>query len=334
MKRRRFKRLNILLSCLSVVLILSVFSFSVLADYDDRSPTSGISYYTPSVYNDTWTRALNAARSDWNNPYCGVLVASTTDTTGSTLYVTSSTDSWGGRVITDMSGPSYKFTIMINSYQIYLNATNLSNFIRSVAVHEIGHVLGLADNPNTARASIMKYSRDRNTLYTAQSYDRERVNAIYADYNNYPTVLYKAHVQDYGWQPYFCNGGTAGTEGESKRLEGISIILQNLDGNIEYRSHVQDYGWLPWITGGATSGTIGESRRLEAIGIKLSGQVASQYDIYYRVHVQNFGWLDWAMNGQSAGTVGYSYRMEAIQIVLVQKGGAAPGATTRAFVQA
>lgn len=41
--------------------------------------------------------------------------------------------------------------------------------------------------------------------------------------------------------------------------------------------------------------------------------------------------MNWAKNGESAGTQSYAYRAEAIQIVLVRKGGAAPGATTRAF---
>ncbi|MDD4096940.1 MAG: hypothetical protein PHP22_11955 [Oscillospiraceae bacterium] len=45
------------------------------------------------------------------------------------------------------------------------------------------------------------------------------------------------------------------------------------------------------------------------------------------------GWLDWAKNGESAGTAGFSYRLEAIKIVLVPKGGAAPGPTARPFVQ-
>jgi len=60
--------------------------------------------------------------------------------------------------------------------------------------------------------------------------------------------------------------------------------------------------------------------------------MAEHYDIYYRVHSQNYGWLGWAKNGESAGTAGHSYRLEAIEIVLVEKGGEAPGSTTRSFV--
>ena len=81
------------------------------------------------------------------------------------------------------------------------------------------------------------------------------------------------------------------------------------------------------------SGTEGRSLRLEAIKIRLTGETAEKYDIYYRVHAQNNGWLDWASNGKAAGTEGYGYRLEAIEILLVEKGGAAPGPTTKPFVK-
>ena len=38
-----------------------------------------------------------------------------------------------------------------------------------------------------------------------------------------------------------------------------------------------------------TSGTSGQSKRLEAIRIKLTDELAENYDIYYRVHAQEFG---------------------------------------------
>ena len=79
------------------------------------------------------------------------------------------------------------------------------------------------------------------------------------------------------------------------------------------------------------SGTSGQSKRLEAIQIKLTGQVANEYDVYYRVHCQNFGWLGWAKNGESSGSEGYSRRLEAIQICLVPKGQNAPGSTNNRF---
>ena len=59
--------------------------------------------------------------------------------------------------------------------------------------------------------------------------------------------------------------------------------------------------------------------------------MADKYDIYYRVHAQTFGWLGWAKNGAKAGTAGYSKRLEGIEIVLVEKGGKAPGSTSGAY---
>ena len=150
---------------------------------------------------------------------------------------------------------------------------------------------------------------------------------------NAQAVLYKTHIQDIGWQPYYSNGESAGTSGHSKRMESIQIKLQNIDGGIEYSSHVQDIGWMNYVANDAMSGTSAQSKRLEAIKIRLTGSAANAYDVYYCVHAQDTGWLDWAKNGAEAGTAGFSYRLEAIKIVLVPKGGAAPGPTARPFVQ-
>ena len=148
------------------------------------------------------------------------------------------------------------------------------------------------------------------------------------------SVKYQTHVQNVGWQGWKSNGEVAGTSGQSLRLEGMYIDIEGADNAIEYRTHVQDIGWQGWVRDGEMTGTSGRSLRLEAIEIRLKGDMAANHDIYYRVHAQNIGWMDWAKNGKSAGTAGLSYRLEAIQIVIVQKGGTAPGATTRPFVSA
>jgi len=146
-----------------------------------------------------------------------------------------------------------------------------------------------------------------------------------------PTIRYQTHVQNVGWQGWKQNGESAGTSGQSLRLEGMYIDIDGADNAIEYRTHVQNIGWQGWVNEGDMSGTSGQSLRLEAIEIRLKGDMATQYDVYYRVHAQNFGWMGWAKNGQSAGTAGYSYRLEAIQIQLVAKNGAAPGSTATPF---
>ncbi len=140
------------------------------------------------------------------------------------------------------------------------------------------------------------------------------------------SLLYRTHVQTYGWQKYVSAGRMSGTSGKSKRLEGINIRLTNApcSGTIQYRTHVQRLGWQGWRSNGAMAGTSGRRLRLEAIEIRLVGELANRYDIYYRVHCQRFGWMGWAKNGARSGSAGYARRLEGIQIVLVRRGSKGP----------
>lgn len=150
-----------------------------------------------------------------------------------------------------------------------------------------------------------------------------------------PSVEYRTHVQDFGWQATKADGETAGTSGVSKRLEAIEIKLADNEpytGSIEYRTHVQDIGWQGYVKDGAMAGTSKQSKRLEAIQIRLTGDIAKYYHVYYRVHAQDYGWLDWACDDQVAGTYGLSKRLEAIEIKLVRDGDPAPGSTNKPYV--
>lgn len=119
-------------------------------------------------------------------------------------------------------------------------------------------------------------------------------------------VEYEAHVQNVGWQGVKHDGETAGTVGESKRLEALRI---NCPG-VKFKGHVQNIGWTNERVSGEIIGTAGEDLRLEAVQIFKEG-------IKYRVHIQNKGWTEWKSSGEVAGTVGESLRIEAIEIKLV-----------------
>ena len=140
-----------------------------------------------------------------------------------------------------------------------------------------------------------------------------------------PSVEYRTHVQTIGWQDYVKDGAMAGTEGKSKRLEGIKIKVSGVEGlGVEYRTHVQSIGWQEYVADDAMAGTEKQSKRLEAIQVRLTGEAAENYDIYYCVHVQTYGWLNWAKNDEIAGTAGYGKRLEGICIKIQKKGEAAP----------
>ncbi|MCH4184869.1 MAG: N-acetylmuramoyl-L-alanine amidase [Eggerthellaceae bacterium] len=152
------------------------------------------------------------------------------------------------------------------------------------------------------------------------------------DHPSYGTSLtYQAHCSNLGWQADASNGEVAGTTGQDRPMEAFLAQIQGstYSGSIDYDAHCANLGWQGWVSDGAVAGTTGQSRQMEAIKIKLSGDLANNYDIYYRVHSAEVGWLDWAENGEMAGTSGYGYAMQAVQICLVKKGAAAPGSTAQ-----
>jgi uncharacterized protein YjdB len=132
-------------------------------------------------------------------------------------------------------------------------------------------------------------------------------------------VAYKPHVQSYGWTKWYKNGKTAGTTGESKRIEALAIYPYNMpDGaTITAKAHIQSYGWREYtITSeGGIIGTTGESKRIEAVSFTLND--VPGYVIEYRVHCQTFGWTKWYSQGETAGTTGLSKRIEAIEMRIV-----------------
>ena len=143
---------------------------------------------------------------------------------------------------------------------------------------------------------------------------------------------YSGKIQGSGMTGNIEHSNTVGTTGQGKRLEGITLYL-NQDksnqylpqGSIQYAVHLSNVGWTDWTEQGTFCGSSDGSHGMEAVKIQLTGDLAKYYDIYYRTHVQHYGWLGWAKNGQAAGTTKNGYRMEAMQIQLVSKDVAAPG---------
>ena len=139
-----------------------------------------------------------------------------------------------------------------------------------------------------------------------------------------PKVQYRAYSQNSRWGKYVGWNQIAGTVGEGKRMEALTIKLKDFDGKngIKYRAHVSKVGWQGWKRSGEMAGTTGRSLAIEAVQIKLDTGLEKFFDIYYRLHVTQMGWLGWTKNGEIAGTTGRSLRSEAIQICLVNKDGA------------
>lgn len=142
-----------------------------------------------------------------------------------------------------------------------------------------------------------------------------------------PSVVYRTHVSNIGWQGAVSDGAAAGTTGRSLPVEALetSLLWYGHGGTVEIRAHIQDFGWQDW--GDGSGGTTGRAKGVEAVQLRLTGEAAESYDIWYRVHAANIGWMGWTSNGSAAGSTAMGCSIEAIQIVLVEKGGAAPGPT-------
>lgn len=148
---------------------------------------------------------------------------------------------------------------------------------------------------------------------------------VYAD--SLYTLTGTAHVQDIGDTAGIWDASTGiltlGTRGQSRRVEAITINLENntgLSSSIEYRVHVQDIGWQDYRNAGEQAGTEGQAKRLEGIEMILTGELAEYYSVVYRVHIQDYGDAQgWVSDGALAGTTGESKRLEEIQVKLVPK---------------
>ena len=130
-------------------------------------------------------------------------------------------------------------------------------------------------------------------------------------------ALYKSHVQDHGDMGYCIPGTLSGTTGESRRIEGFYIESKVEGLGFHMKGHIQINGDVSSDNG--YIGTKGESKRLEALTITLTGNKASQYNLYYKGHVQNDGWSDYKKAGEMMGTNHQSKRLEGIILIIENK---------------
>ena len=146
------------------------------------------------------------------------------------------------------------------------------------------------------------------------------------------SITVRSHTSNIGWMSSVGSGSVAGTTGRGLPMEALEAQLDwyGHSGSIELRGHVSNIGWQKWSEG--RCGTTGKAQRLETVQIRLTGEAAEKYDVWYCTHVAGIGWLDWACNGAAAGSAGKGKAIEAIKVVLVEKGGSAPGSSDKVFI--
>jgi len=146
-------------------------------------------------FDSTWQSAMITSINNWNSQ--NIAVNFVRDLTSENrVSVESRAENWLGVhtvwcsqwagtthcLPEEVGGVVNRFEIVLNSRSITARAGNLSAYITSVFTHELGHALGLRDNPESApwpSGSIMGYSRNRNVTTAPTIWDVNNVNRIY-----------------------------------------------------------------------------------------------------------------------------------------------------------
>ena len=162
--------------------------------------------------------------------------------------------------------------------------------------------------------------------YAGTRGENRRIEAIRIRFQNEQDVtdakgvggaLYQVHVQDYGWLPVVHDGMTAGTIGQSRRIEALRIIDLPKNAVLDIIGHIENMGDVVKknVKHGdvVTLGTTNEGRRFEAITI-IEVNAYPGKKLCYRGHVSDIGWTEVCHSGELCGTTGQSRRLEAVEI--------------------
>lgn len=93
---------------------------------------------------------------------------------------------------------------------------------------------------------------------------------------------------------------------------------KHINGSITYRVYMAGKGWGKTVKNGATAGNGTSKNAIQAIKIKLTGDLAKQYNVYYRVYLTGLGWTGWGANGSKVGAPRLA-KVKAYQMKLVKK---------------
>lgn len=158
-------------------------------------PTAVGIYYRPD-YSGAWNVRLAVVDSSWNSvPEVSYSRTTAYASTPNQMFVANfAWQQYGIYTRYTTPGGARYFSIQLNSRRIaedYNPTCGLAdcwgNFVKSVGSHELGHALNLGHDPQAPGKppgyylSIMASgnNRDRNLLYTPQSFDRQNVSAHY-----------------------------------------------------------------------------------------------------------------------------------------------------------
>ena len=129
-----------------------------------------------------WNRLIVESANAWNDAVgTSITIITSTDTSITNVYLLSMVQrpdvTWAGQTTcTSSGGVLIMASIEINT----VLCKGSDNVKKSTITHEIGHILGLSDNPPIAdNSTLMSQERNRSEVYLPKPYDIYNVKYIY-----------------------------------------------------------------------------------------------------------------------------------------------------------
>jgi len=151
--------------------------------------TTALTVRNPNFLSVAWRNGVAGGVSNWqiqSTPVNFVMNSNSNNLVSSLNW--GITGSWGRIWYREVTGIFLtRFDIELNSGRLVSSnpdVTNLTNTIMSVMAHELGHAVGLRDNPTlptnvAVTNTIMNTHRDRNELIMPTTFDVQSVNWLY-----------------------------------------------------------------------------------------------------------------------------------------------------------
>jgi len=148
---------------------------AAIKDYSVPSKTFNLQYSSALVDGD-WYSLIATSVNAWNNSAADTNISLTTSSSPYYIEVGEFADSWYGLCSQWCAGTTItKANISINSGML-----SSDNMRRSTITHEIGHLLGLKDNPPVSpNDSLMMHARNKEMVFVPMEFDIHNVKFLY-----------------------------------------------------------------------------------------------------------------------------------------------------------
>ena len=144
----------------------------------------------PFSFNSQWQPGMDQGVANWNSSPANVYFRPNASSNNVVRVITENdwtslgrlTSTRSTNLTTESTTTMIRLDLNITTINSHItnNGFTRANVITSIMTHELGHVIGLSDNPSGGGSnSIMSHSRNRNQITRPGNFDIQSVNMLY-----------------------------------------------------------------------------------------------------------------------------------------------------------